>query len=272
MSILVTGATGKTGRRVAAQLREVGHDVRAASRHGDVPFDWTARETWDKALDGVSAVYLVAPPAGDAVASVTGLVQHAMARGIPRFVLLSASILEAGGFGMGQVHAHLRDHAKEWAVLRPTWFMQNFSEGSHLNAILRDDAIYSATGEGRVPFIDASDIAACAVACLTQAQAPNANFVLTSDRAISYDEVAAKIGGAIGRPIVHKRVSIEELAERHKAAGVQPFTAHGLAVMDGAIANGIEDRTTDAVATLTGRPPATFDAFVRASAAAWRRP
>ena len=269
MTILVTGATGKTGRRVVAQLREAGRDVRAASRQGDVPFDWTARETWDKALGGVRAVNLVAPPAGDTVTLVNSFVHAAMERGVVRFVLLSASILDAGGFGMGQVHANLRDHAKEWAVLRPSWFMQNFSEGTHRKAIVEESTIYSATGNGRVPFIDANDIAACAVACLTGDQAPNADFVLTSDHAISYDEVAEKIGGAIGRHVAHKRVSIEELAERHRAVGVQPFTAHGLAVMDAAIANGIEDRTTDFVATLTGRPPGIFDAFVKANAGMW---
>ena len=271
MSILVTGATGKTGRRVVTQLREAGHDVRAASRKAGVPFDWTARETWDKALDGVGAVYLVAPPADNTVAMVTGFVQAAMDKGVPRFVLLSASIFEAGGFGMGQVHAFLRDHAKEWAVLRPSWFMQNFSESMHFKGIVEDDAIYSAAEDGRVPFIDANDIAACAVACLTRGEAPNADFVLTSAQPISYDEVAVKISAGIGRTIVHKRISADALSERHMAEGVKPFTARGLAVMDGAIANGIEDRTTDAVNVLTGRAPATFDAFVQATAGVWAR-
>jgi len=269
MTILVTGATGKTGRRLLAQLRAAGRDARAASRRGEVPFDWTARETWDRALDGVTAVYLVAPPAGDTAALLAGFVQAAMARGVVRFVLLSASVFEVGGFGAGQVHAYLRDHAKGWAVLRPTWFMQNFSEGTHLKAIVEEGAIYSVTGDGRVPFIDAGDIAACAAACLTRAEAPNKDFVLTSDRAITYDEVAAKIAAAAGRPVLHKRIPAEELAKRLEAAGVQPFTARGLAIMDGAIANGIEDRTTDAVATLTGKPPTTFDAFVRANARVW---
>jgi ergot alkaloid biosynthesis protein len=270
MTVLVTGATGKTGRRLVAQLRAANIDVRAASRHGEVRYDWTARDTWDAALDGVRAAYLVAPTVGDPVALVTDFVQAATARGVARFVLLSASVFEAGGFGMGQVHAYLRDHAKEWAVLRPSWFMQNFSEGTHHKAIVEEGAVYSATGDGRVPFIDAGDIAACAAACLTRAEAPNADFVLTSARPISYDEVAAAIGAAIGRPIVHRRISIAELAERHKAAGVQPFTAQGLAVMDGAIANGIEDRTTNAVETLAGRFPTRFDDFVRASVEAWR--
>ncbi|PRC59084.1 NAD(P)-dependent oxidoreductase, partial [Mycobacterium sp. ITM-2017-0098] len=60
-TILVLGATGKTGRRVAARLRLRGTPVRAASRSGETPFDWFDPAGWDVALDGIAAVYIVAP-------------------------------------------------------------------------------------------------------------------------------------------------------------------------------------------------------------------
>ena len=56
--ILVLGANGKTGSRVAARLTAAGHTVRAGSRAGNPPFDWTDRSTWPAALDGVGAVYV----------------------------------------------------------------------------------------------------------------------------------------------------------------------------------------------------------------------
>ena len=49
-SILVLGATGSTGSRVARRLRAAGCPVRAASRAGQVRFDWTAPETWEPAV------------------------------------------------------------------------------------------------------------------------------------------------------------------------------------------------------------------------------
>lgn len=70
----------------------------------------------------------------------------ALSSGVRRFVLLSASSLEAGGPMMGQVHAYLQSMAPEWAVLRPSWFMQNFSEQQRLATIRDEGAIYSATG------------------------------------------------------------------------------------------------------------------------------
>jgi len=38
---LVIGATGKTGSRVAARLRDLGAPVKPASRSSETYFDWT---------------------------------------------------------------------------------------------------------------------------------------------------------------------------------------------------------------------------------------
>ena len=55
-AVLVLGATGKTGSRVAAKLSHQGVGVRAASRHGsDIRFDWDDPTTFAPALDGVRA-------------------------------------------------------------------------------------------------------------------------------------------------------------------------------------------------------------------------
>ncbi len=56
--ILVIGATGKTGSRVAAKLEALGHTVRRGSRNSATPFDWEAPETWPAALAGVRAAYV----------------------------------------------------------------------------------------------------------------------------------------------------------------------------------------------------------------------
>jgi ergot alkaloid biosynthesis protein len=274
--VLITGATGKTGRRLLALLDERNISAKAASRTppaGGVHFDWTDRTTWDTALVDVRSVYLVAPMgADDAVSLMTEFIETAISRGVARFVLLSASPIEAGGPAMGQVHQWLAGSGAEWAVLRPSWFMENLSEGPHCITIRDERAIYTATGHGRVPFISAHDIARGAAAALTAKDAPNSDFVLTGPDLINYDEVARRISDAIGETVVHHSLTFDELVARHVANGLIEPHAQTLALMDLIIAEGAEDRTTTRLAELSSEPPVTFDQFVAHAAPSWNRP
>ena len=272
--ILVTGGTGKVGRRIVEQLRDLGQTPRVATRQvhrpGEVRFDWADPGSFDAALQGVTAVYLVAPPtAGETSAAMRPFLDHALGRGVERFVLQSASSLEAGGPMMGAVHAYLRARAPRWAVLRPSWFMQNFSEQQHLPTIREEGAIYSATGKGRVAFIDAEDIAAVAVRALTDPAFPNRDLVLTGPEPLSYDEVAAIISRVIGRPVVHRRLHESEMVARFVQGGMDESYARTLTGMDTAIAAGNEDRVTEEVRALTGRSPGDLRAFAEAKADVW---
>ena len=51
--ILVSGATGKTGRRIAARLQLQGHAVHPGARGAAIPFDWDQPATWPAALQRV---------------------------------------------------------------------------------------------------------------------------------------------------------------------------------------------------------------------------
>lgn len=271
--VLVTGATGKTGRSLVTQLDEKGVDYRAASRNGEQAFDWTRPETWDAALDGVSSVYLVAPPTvDDPYSRMIEFLRSATDRGVGRFVFLSMASLPAGGFAHGQVHQWLKDNSDDWAVLAPSAFMQNFTEGSHLATIRDEDTFYSNTGDGRVSFISADDIARAACALLTGPAGLNRDFTITGDEAISYDDVAERIGEACGRRISHTRISSEALVARFLERGLPEATARFLAFGYEAIAGGVFDWTTDVFRDLTGARPMTFRAFAQANAGSWGGP
>ncbi|MFL6055923.1 MAG: NAD(P)H-binding protein [Actinoallomurus sp.] len=267
---LVIGATGTTGSRTAAQLTAAGHRVKAASRHATpvpstepVPFDWYAPATHAAALDGVDRVYLI-PPLGDSDPATVMLpfLRQARTAGVHRAVLLSSSAIPEGGPAVGTVHQALPDLFEQWAVLRPSWFMQNFT-GTHAHAVsIREDGIIrTATGSGRVGFVDAEDIAAVAVHALTDEHAPNTDLVLTGPEALSHDDIATIITEVTGRPVVHRRLSYEHMRDRLTALIPAEF-ASMLADMDRAIAEGSENRITDTVQRLTGRPARTFRALL----------
>lgn len=267
---LVIGATGTTGSRVAARLAAAGRLVKAAGRRATpvagaraVRFDWDDPTSFGDALDDVDRVYLI-PPLGsaDPAAVMLPFLERARAAGVTRAVLLSSSAIPAGGPAVGQVHQALPGLFSHWAVLRPSWFMQNFTgDHAHARTVRADGTIRTAAGAGRVGFVDAEDIAAVAVHTLTDAQAPNTDLVLTGPQALSYDDVASVLSQVTGRTVTHERLSFEQM--RHRLATEMPdgFAAM-LAGMDRSIAEGAEDRTTDTVQRLTGRPPGSFRTFV----------
>jgi uncharacterized protein YbjT (DUF2867 family) len=266
--VLVTGATGKTGRSLVARLNEAGLACRSASRGAG--FDWSRPESWDAALEGASSVYLVAPAAvADATARMNAFLEAAKRQGVRRFVLLSMASLPAGGPGPGQAHQWLKDNSHDWAVLCPGAFMQNFSDGPFLASIRDEDTIYSNTGDGRTAFISTVDIGRAAFAALTASAPLNRDFTLTGDEALAYDEVADRIGQATGRPITHTRISTPQMAQRFVARGLPEPTALFLAAGYETIAHGAQDRLADGLGALTGQPATTFQAFAGANTAAW---
>jgi uncharacterized protein YbjT (DUF2867 family) len=269
--VLVTGATGKTGRSLISLLGEKGVAWRAASRGGEPSFDWSQPDSWGAALEGATAVYLVAPVGvADAYARMAAFAQSALRSGVRRFVLLSMASLPAGGPGPGQVHQWLKDNSEDWAVLGPSAFMQNFSEGPFLASIRDEDTIYSNTGTGRVPFISTVDIARAAFAALTAPAALNRDFTLTGDESLSYDRVAELIGQACGRPISHTHISTEAMAKRFVDRGLPEVNAMFLAAGYQTIADGAQDRIAGGLRTLTGEPATTLKAFAKANSDVWK--
>ena len=271
--VLVTGATGKTGKSLIAQLAAKGIACRVASRSGEPAFDWTRPETWEPALDGVASVYLVAPPTvDDPYSKMIAFLESALRTGPRRFVFLGMASLPAGGFAHGQVHQWLKDNSEDWAVLSPSAFMQNFSEGAYLATIRDEDTFYSNTGTGRVPFISADDIASAALGALTAPAPLNRDFTITGGESLSYDRVAELISQACGRAISHTHISTEALIDRFLARGLPEPTARFLAFGYQTIATGYQDRMTEDFQLLTAKRSTSFEAFAGANAEVWKQP
>ncbi|NOK20191.1 NmrA family NAD(P)-binding protein [Corallococcus carmarthensis] len=279
--VLVIGAAGNTGRPIAEGLTAEGFTVRTATRDTRPPvaaaehvrFDWADPSTHGAALEGVDRMYVLAPGlVEDPSTLMIPVLERALARGVRRVVLLSASAVPEGGPGLGQVHHFLRAHAPEWSVLQPSWFMQNFTNpGHHHDAGLRrDGTLVTATGQGRVGFVDAGDIAAVGVRALADDVSHDTGHVITGPQALSYDDVAAILSRVSGRPIRHVHATPEE-AQRHLQASGMPETyARLLTMLDGLIRDGAEDRVTDTVLRVTGRAPRDFESFARAHTNVWR--
>ncbi|MFC9219788.1 NAD(P)H-binding protein [Streptomyces hygroscopicus] len=272
---LVLGATGNTGRRVAARLRLRETHVRAASRSSKPPFDWFRPAGWDQVLRGVTAVYVVPPPVPGPVHE---FVARAEAAGVRRLVLLSGHGADNWGdsvFGLDMRSAEdaVRGSALEWTVLRASNFAQNF-DGHPFRVPLAAGELALPAGAVPEPFIDLEDVADVAAAVLSEpGRHAGRVYELTGPRGLTWAEAVELISRASGLPIVYRRISPAEYTATLVQEGWSEDEAKHLTEMFVLLERGTAAWTTDDVATVLARAPRTFEDFVlRATAAkAWQR-
>ncbi|MCX4783654.1 NAD(P)H-binding protein [Streptomyces sp. NBC_01264] len=270
-TVLVLGGTGKTGRRVVNQLKERGATVRAASRSGDVRFDWDDAGTWEPALAGVDVAYLVdaqdKPGVWDADAALRKLSGLAVDSGVRRLVLLQARVSEpVGGKSLIAGERAVQESGAEWTVLRPNWFFQNFDEGVLLDGV-RAGELSLPAGSGREPFVDAEDVAAVAVEALLEDGHAGQTYELSGARALTLDEAVSEIARATGRDI--RYVPVEHQAYVDELVGYDVPADYALFVAD-LVAQIRDDKNatpTDTVRRVLGREPRDFSDFVKDAAA-----
>ncbi|WP_042375576.1 NAD(P)H-binding protein [Streptacidiphilus neutrinimicus] len=271
--VLVLGATGKTGSRVVAELVSRGVAVRTATRSGaDVSFDWSDRGTYAPALKAVDRVYLIAPVMRlDFAEDVSAFLDEAEAARVEHVTFVSA-------YGMENAPQEVATRGVELdlmgrrglghTILRPAWFMQNFSE-TFCRPV--DGAIVVPTGSGAEAFVDAEDVAAVAATTLADPAAhTGAAYDLTGPEALTVTEAAAIISEATGRTIVHHEMDREAWVAGAIADGIPPEYGAVLRQLTETIASGNGARPNDAVKQITGRPPRTFRDFARKNTAAWK--
>lgn len=270
--VLVLGGTGKTGRRVAARLRDRGVAVRIGSRKEEPPFDWGERSTWAPVLRGVTSLYISYYPdlaIPGAVGAVRDLVETAEACGVRRLVLLS---------GRGEEEAQRAEQLvqasnTEWTIVRASWFNQNFSENYLLDAVRSGDVVLPA-GDVPEPFIDADDIAAVAAAALIEEGHAGQLYEVTGPRLLTFAEAVAEIAAATGRDLRYTRVSPDEYAAALAAEGVPVDFIWLVTYLFTTVLDGRNAAVKDGVWRALGRAPRDFADYARETAASgvWGAP
>ncbi|SEG98857.1 Uncharacterized conserved protein YbjT, contains NAD(P)-binding and DUF2867 domains [Nonomuraea solani] len=262
--ILVLGATGSTGRRVAELLRAGGHTVRAASRGGQTTFDWNRAETWEAAVTGASALYLMAP---DGTAVDPAFVSLAVGQGVERIVLLSSGGIEImGDERLMSAERTVRDSGTAWTILRPTWFDQNFDEGFFQPAIMAGEVTLPMGDVGQA-FVDAGDIAAVAAAALTEEGHAGRAYEITGPSSLPFGEAVGIIGRTIGRELRYLGGD-EDYIAGNGFSGQAIAEAKAFA----ALRDLGDQPVLETVSEVTGRPPKSFESYAEeaAAAGAWR--
>ncbi|MFJ5268657.1 NAD(P)H-binding protein [Streptomyces sp. NPDC088358] len=264
-TVVVTGASGRTGRRVAEAARAAGLTVRAVSRARG--FDWTDRSTWTDVLRGADAAYLAFPTdigSPDAAGAVGALAREAVGLGVRRLVLLSSR----GEEQARPAEEALRASGADWTVVRAAWFAQNFSEGPLVDGLRHGELVFPA-GEVREPFVDVRDIADVVVAALTAGDRyVGRDLEVSGPRLLTFREAVAEIARATGGELVYVPVTAREYGDSLAGFGVPPEEAEFLVGLFASLLDGRNAHLSDGVRQVLGREPRDFTDFAREAAAA----
>lgn len=281
-TVMVMGLRGKTGRRVAAALlRLEGVAVRGGTRmtSSDVPgitlcrFEWEDSGTWAGALAGVEAVYLIKPKTVDPAATVASFLRSA--GNLQRIVLLSE--IDAGNRDEAtderRVERVVESSPIAWTILRPNWFMQNFTEPSfYLEDIREAGEIIVPSGGQATSFVDTRDIADVAVAALLDSGHAGQVYTLTGPRALTWAEVTELIGEAAGHEVRHVDPPLDDYLGTLSSRGVAKPTIEYYKRIYGSIEQGRTSIVSTDVERVTGHPPRAFAAFLEENNNRWRWP
>ncbi|KAJ7491745.1 hypothetical protein B0H11DRAFT_2277707 [Mycena galericulata] len=221
-------------------------------------FDWldasTYRLPFDAATEGpIDRVYLIAPAGVTDPGAMKPFIDFALAKGVKRFVLMSAALLEKGGPALGQIHEYLSTLNVEFCVLRPSWFFDNFAHQFAPRIKSHNDFVSSAKN-GRIPYVSTEDIADVAFKALVDPKIAHDNPIIVGPELFSYDQIAALLSAVLGRTITYTRLEPEAYKNALVARGLPEGYAQFMMTAESLVAQGAEEQAfhkADVVGTRT---------------------
>ena len=274
MTVLVIGATSGLGADVARGLTASGVDVRAMTRRADAPMpdgvdeivraDLADPQSLLAACAGVQRMFLMSSPTAEQVMLETNAIDAAEAAGVEHIVKVSnipIPGLDGGLHGNHRaIEVRLAASTVGATVLQPSFFGSVLARQA---ALLRRGRFVMPTGRGRIAWIDPRDIAAVAVAVLTDADPPPSALHLTGPEALDAAGVADRIAQIAGREIARVQPSLAAWQADLLASGMDPWLLESTLHLYEAVARGALDAVSPEVERVLGRPPRPLDDWVR---------
>ena len=280
---LITGATGDIGSRVVERLLKRGerprifvrHLEKARARYGD-RVDFAVGDLGDRgsllaALEGVDALFLV--NSGPELASRDeAAAMVAKSAGVKNLVKLS-SMDARQNVGTGAWHARgecaIRASGITFTFVQPAGFMSNALEWA--SSISAKGVVRAPTGDGRIGFIHPDDIAAVATEALATREYLGESLPISGPEALSYAEMTAKIGAAIGKSLRFQPISDQQERQHMIESGYPPEIVAAHLSIYRAIREGRLAIVTENVDRVLRQKPLSFDRWVEQNAAAFQR-
>jgi uncharacterized protein YbjT (DUF2867 family) len=278
--ILVTGATGMFGSRVARESAARGAKVRglvhSSEKAGElaegeieaVVGDLDRPETLTGALDGVERVFLVTPMDDRIAERESAVIAAAKQAGVAEVVKLHGAVRHRGD-PLDQEHqaaiAALKSSGLSWTIFSPQTVMET-NLLSQAEAIMQTGAIWGSAGDGRVGMVAADDCGRAGGVVMTTDGHEGREYAITGPAALTFSEAAEILTRALGRPVAYNDLSEEDFkAVLVQQAGMTAEQAEiGVLMHYRAFKRGDGDLITDDYQRLTGQPPTTLEAWASA--------
>jgi uncharacterized protein YbjT (DUF2867 family) len=281
--ILVTGATGNTGRALVDALARRGALVRAMVRAeadraklpAGVPAvvaDFDDLASIAAALEGAERAYLVTPSSERAEEQQRRFADLAAKAGVRHLVVLSQLASDENSpVRFLRYHAaveqHVRDLGIPYTFLRPNLFFQGLL--AFAGTISSQGQFYAPIGDATISAIDVRDIADVAAVTLTEAGHEGATYTLTGPASITHTQMAAALAAALGRDVTFTDVPPEAFADSLRGI-LPPWQVEGLLEDYAHYRRGEAASVSSAVAEITGRPARDIQQFARDYAPAFK--
>lgn len=283
-TVLVIGATGRTGTELIKLLVDSHIAVRAATRTPGtisslwmrgvegVFFDFDQPETFAHAVHGVEKIFLMARPADNhSDRAAIPLVDEARTAGVRHIVNLTAMGAEQEEtFALRVLERYIEASGIPFTHLRPNWFMQNFDSGPFLADIRSSGALHLPAADAKLSFIDVRDIAAVGLAALTGPAHLCKAYTLTGGEALDHAAAMAIISTAAGKTLSYLPISEELACAGLARVGVPSDRIERWRMFFRKVRAGECAPVSPDVEKILGRAPISFTRYARDYASAWR--
>ncbi|MCA0456078.1 MAG: SDR family oxidoreductase [Chloroflexi bacterium] len=281
--MLVTNSTGKVGQEIVRALNAAGADYRAATQSLDraktvwdfpapaVYFSYDDPASFSPALQGVTSLFLLHPEdVPERHLQLFVFIDAAIEAGIEEIVFMSALGADLHPTDpLYMVEQHVAQSGARFTILRPNWFMQNFST-QDLRSINTKNEIWMPSGTAHIALIDTRDIAAVAAKLLLDGVESGMEYTLTGSEALTYAEVAARLSALTGRTITHQSPTPEDEIQRMRESNAASEHVSFMEWLFEDIQRGYAAITTNDVQAVLHRQPRTFDQFLHDYAHVWQ--
>jgi len=279
--ILVTGGSGNVGSAVVNDLRVRRIPFRIGARHPDttgardgveaVAFNFLDPNTFQPAVRGCNAVFLLRPPAiSDTRRTLNPFVDVARAEGVRQIVFISvAGAADNPLVPHHAVEQHLRHGPESWTIVRPGFFAQNLGVAYRAD-IIQDNRLFVPAGRGRVAFVDVRDVAHVAVnALIDPASHQSQTYTLTGSEPLSFADAAGILSRETARVIRYQPASIPAYCVHLRRRGMPFAQVLVQAILHVGIRFGQAETVNETLASLLVRPPRTLHEYVRDHRSLW---